>query len=394
MDKKKKILIIDDSALMRRINCDIIATDDRFCVEDMAANGIDGLELLKKKNYDAVVLDVVMPKLDGIGVLKEIKRLGIRVNVVVFSSKTAEGTETTLKALELGAFDFIHKPDSILTAKTEEFISHYLSVLDCAASNRKKKPSVRRQSGTAVSPMPAQKQKCALTWEQKNGSSREQKNVSSGGSVSPEKNMTLQKSGGWHGAGFGSKIVAIASSTGGPKALQEVIPLLPADLDAPVLVVQHMPAGFTASLAQRLDELSPLHVQEAEDGMEICKGNVYIAKGGLHMEVAQLGSRHIISLKDGPAREGVRPCANFMYETLGTSGYEKVICVVLTGMGADGTEGIQNLSKQKNVYVIAQEESTCAVYGMPKCIVATGMTDQIEPIDNIASAIISNAGVQ
>lgn len=359
MYRKKKILIIDDSALMRRISCDIIATDDRFCVEDMAANGLEALELLKAKEYDAVVMDVVMPGLDGIGVLKEIRRLGIGANVVVFSTKTAEGTDTTLQALELGAFDFIHKPDSILAAKTDEFIAHYMSVLECATINNRYKKTVQTVQAVRKMPLPE-----------------------------PQKNNRVTRT------GTGNKIVAIASSTGGPKALQHVIPHLPADLDAPVLVVQHMPAGFTGSLAQRLDELSALHVQEAAEGMEICKGNVYIAKGGAHMEIARSGGKHILTLKEGPVREGVKPCANFMYETLGQSGYDKVICVVLTGMGADGTEGIRNLSKKKDVYVIAQEESTCAVYGMPRSVVDAGMTNQIEPIDNIASAIILNAGVQ
>lgn len=365
MDCKKKILIADDSALMRRISCDIINTDDRFCVEDMAANGLEVIDLLKTKEYDAVVLDVVMPRLDGIGVLKEIKRLGIRVNVVVFSTQTADGTEITMEALSLGAFDFIHKPGSIMAAKTEEFMEHYLSVLDCAASNRRKTDIVykrhrirpQKQTVAKTTPIPVSK---------------------------PVRGRN----------GSGEKIVAIASSTGGPKALQEVIPRLPADLDAPVLVVQHMPVGFTQSLAQRLDDLSALHVQEATDGMEIHKGNVYIARGGLHMEVTKSGGKHALMLKDGPTREGVKPCANFMYETLAKSGYDKVICVVLTGMGADGTEGIKSLSEQKEVYVIAQDEFTCAVYGMPKCIITAGMANQIEPIDNVASAIILNVGVQ
>ncbi|MBE5882262.1 MAG: chemotaxis-specific protein-glutamate methyltransferase CheB [Lachnospiraceae bacterium] len=344
----KKILVVDDSALMRRIICDIISADNRFFVQDMAANGEEAMSLLKEHSYDAVILDVIMPKMDGIAVLEQIRRLGIETKVVVFSTTTTEGAATTIKALELGAFDFIHKPNAILEAKTDHFMERFLSILDCAT--QREEPMVEKI---------------------KEGK---------GKMVSEEKGS--------------NKIVAIASSTGGPKALQEVIPYLTTDLDAPVLIVQHMPAGFTASLAQRLDELSALHVQEAQDGMEICKGNVYLAQGGKHMEVAQREGRHYIVLKDGPTREGVRPCANFMFETLGASGYDSVVCVVLTGMGADGTQGIQNLSKQKSIHVIAQEKSTCAVYGMPRSVVATGIVDQIEPLDNIASAIILNAGVK
>lgn len=347
-DNKKKILVVDDSALMRRIICDIISADNRFFVQDMAANGEEAMTLLKEHSYDAVILDVIMPRMDGIAVLEQIQSLGIDTKVVVFSTTTKEGAATTIKALELGAFDFIHKPSAILEAKTDHFMERFLSILECAT--QREEPVIEKMTAN-------------------------------------KKSKKSDKKG-------SNKIVAIASSTGGPKALQEVIPYLTADLDAPVLIVQHMPAGFTASLAQRLDELSPLHVQEAQDGMEIRKGNVYLAQGGKHMEVMQKDGKHYILLKDGPTREGVRPCANFMFETLGTSGYESVVCVVLTGMGADGTQGIQNLSKQKPVHVIAQEKSTCAVYGMPRSIVATGIVDQIEPLDNIASAIILNAGVQ
>ena len=349
--KKKKILVVDDSALMRRIIYDIISTDDRFCVQDVAANGVEALKLLQENRYDAMILDIVMPRLDGLGVLREMKRLGIRTNVIVFSTETSEGADTTIRALELGAIDFVHKPDSIMGAKTEQFISRFLSILECAAFQGQKTGSGKKKAGIVK----------AVHGVKKKG---------------------------------GQAVVAIASSTGGPKALQEVIPLLPQNLDAPVLVVQHMPAGFTASLAQRLDEMSKLHVQEAQDGMEIRKGNVYIAKGGRHMEIRKCGGKHILSLQDGPTREGVRPCANFMYETLGQSDFDSVVCVVLTGMGADGTQGIRNLAKQKQVFVIAQEQSTCAVYGMPRSVVAAQLADRIEPLDNIASAITTNVGVQ
>ena len=346
--KKKKILIADDSALMRRILCDIISADNRFVVQDMAANGEEAVKLLQENTYDAVVLDVIMPKIDGIGVLEKIAQLGIKTSVVVFSTTTTEGAETTIRALELGAFDFMHKPNAILEAKTDRCMEQFISILECATNRTQE---LREQAEDTRMRMTAAKTKSR-------------------------------------------KIVAIASSTGGPKALQAVIPFLSEQIDAPVLIVQHMPPGFTASLAQRLNELSPLHVQEATDGMEIQKGNVYLAQGGKHMEVISRAGKHYLALKDGPTREGVRPCANFMYESLGASDYDSVICVVLTGMGQDGTQGIQNLSRQKPIHVIAQEKSTCAVYGMPRSIVASGMVDQIEPLDNIATAINLNTGVQ
>lgn len=191
----------------------------------------------------------------------------------------------------------------------------------------------------------------------------------------------------------GKKVVAIASSTGGPKALQEVIPLLPKSLKAPVLIVQHMPAGFTAALADRLDNLSPMKVCEAREGDILEDGQVYMAKGGCHMNVVRQAGRHVIHYTDEPPREGVRPCANFMYESLAESTYDEVICVVMTGMGADGTAGIKNLQSKKKTTVISQSEDTCIVYGMPRSVVLAGISQVEVPLTEIANEIIKNVGV-
>ena len=191
----------------------------------------------------------------------------------------------------------------------------------------------------------------------------------------------------------GKKIIAIASSTGGPKALQEVIPLLPKDLKAPVLIVQHMPAGFTAALAERLDNLSAVKVREAREGDVLEEGQVYLAKGGSHMKVVRQAGRHVIHYTDEPLREGVKPCANYMYESLADSSFDEVICVVMTGMGADGTEGIKNLQKRKQITVISQSEDTCIVYGMPRSVVQAGVSQEVVPLTKIANEIIKNVGV-
>lgn len=190
-----------------------------------------------------------------------------------------------------------------------------------------------------------------------------------------------------------SRIVAIASSTGGPKALQSLIPKLPANLNAPVLIVQHMPAGFTEALAGRLNSLSEISVKEAEEGEVLLKGHVYLSKGGRHVNVRKVSGKQTIHYTDEPPREGVRPCANYMYESLTDSTYEEVICVVLTGMGSDGTEGIRNLKKNKKVTVIAQDEKTCVVYGMPRSVSVAGLADKEIPLTQIANEIIKNVGV-
>ena len=191
----------------------------------------------------------------------------------------------------------------------------------------------------------------------------------------------------------GKKIVAIASSTGGPKALQSLIPKLPAKLNAPVLVVQHMPAGFTEALAGRLDSLSELQVKEAAEGDVLENGHVYLARGGRHMNVVRQVGKHVIHYTDDPPREGVRPCANYMYESLADSGYDEILCVVMTGMGADGTAGIRNLKEKKKITVISQNEETCTVYGMPRAVVQAGLSGKEVPLEQIANEIKKNLGV-
>ncbi|MBQ7463667.1 MAG: chemotaxis protein CheB, partial [Lachnospiraceae bacterium] len=164
-------------------------------------------------------------------------------------------------------------------------------------------------------------------------------------------------------------------------------------LNAPVVVVQHMPMGFTKSLADRLNELSSLTVKEAEEGDLLEKGHVYIAPGDKHLKVAKSGSHTRIYFSMEPKREGVRPCANYMFETIAGTAFEKVCCVVLTGMGADGTAGIKELEKSKQIHIIAQDEATCAVYGMPRAIANTGLVNEVLPLERIAGAITKEVGL-
>lgn len=354
----KKILVVDDSALMRRVLCDIINKDDRFQVEDRATNGLEALDLLSRKTYAAVVLDVNMPKMNGLELLRELQKRKISAKIVMASTDTKEGAQITLDALELGAFDFVHKPDSAMDCRKDAFRNRLIQLL--AAATESKAPVFTK----------------AFSIEEAKSSKKMVELVSRhAGKIS------------------GNKVVAIASSTGGPKALQSVIPRLPAKLGAPVLIVQHMPAGFTASLAERLNSLSEVTVKEAAEGDVLQPGNVYIAKGGKHMNVRYAGGKHVIYYSDEPSREGVKPCANYMYESLAASRYDEIVCAVLTGMGADGTKGITFLKNGKKLHVIAQNEDSCAVYGMPKNIVNSGLANQVLPLDQIAQEIIMNVGV-
>ena len=359
---KKNILIVDDSALMRRVLCDIINGDERFQVVERAANGVEALDLLRKNQYDAVVLDINMPKMNGLELLKELRKLKIPAKVMIASTDSHEGAKTTLDALALGALDFIHKPVSAVECREGDFRTGMLDILWAVANSKLPANDVEEK---------AQESMQTLT------------KMVDLARKSPAKVIP------------GTKVIAIASSTGGPRALQMVIPRLPAELDAPVLIVQHMPKGFTASFAERFNSVSAVKVKEAQEGDELQAGVVYIAMGGMHMNVAtSAAGRHTIHYSDEPYREGVKPCANYMYESLMTSRYDKIVCVVMTGMGSDGTEGIKKLASQKKIHVISQDQASCTVYGMPKSVYNAGLSNQVVALEQIAQEIILNTGMK
>lgn len=350
---KKNILVVDDSALMRRVICDIINSEETFQVTDTCRDGLEAYEKLKANKYDGVVLDVNMPRMGGLELLERLQKEKIKATVIMVSTETTKDAEVTMLAMERGAVDFVEKPMNIIEAKGDTFKERVVSVLKAVLSTTKVNQSSMAGAGR----------------------------------------ITLRKT--VQPVRGGNKIVALACSTGGPKALQSVIPYLPKNLDAPMVLVQHMPAGFTKSMADRLNEVSPIKVKEAEEGDILEKGKVYIAPGGKHMEVKKCpDGRHKIQLNEMPPIGGLRPCANITYDSLRGCGYDEVVCVVLTGMGADGTNGILSLAKSKPVYVIAQDAATCVVYGMPKAIAETGIVNEVVPLTEIAQRITKNVGVQ
>lgn len=355
----KKFLVVDDSALMRKVICDIIQSDDRYHVEDIARDGQDAYDLLKIKSYDAMILDINMPRMTGLELLEALRRDNIKVKVIVASTLTVEGSKETMEALELGAFDFVTKPGNFIEAKGEHFHEVLLRAINTAMTalvNRPVAAGVKPRRTVPVTPV--------VPVTAKNKLSRTR-----------------------------NHIIALACSTGGPKSLQSVLPRLPANLDAPILLVQHMPAGFTETLASRLNELSAITVKEAEDGEEIKNGVVYIAPGGRHLTCQKIGGMHKIKLNDDPPRDALRPCANIMYDSLVDSGYQEIVCVVLTGMGSDGTEGIGHLKKSKEIYVISQDADTSIVYGMPKAVAQAGLSNEVVPLGTVADSITKYVGV-
>lgn len=362
---KKNILVVDDSALMRRVICDIINTDSTFQATDVCRDGLEAYEKLKTTKYDGVVLDINMPRMNGLELLERLQKERIKATVIMVSTMTTKDAEVTILAMELGAIDFVTKPDNVIEAKGDKFKKRLLEVLNAVLKTEQFRRSSSLTSTSiagrsAVSAVPA---KPTTRTAVNNVKSR-------------------------------NKIVALACSTGGPKALQSVIPFLPKNLDAPMVLVQHMPAGFTKSMAERLNETSAIKVKEAEDGDVLQKGVVYVAPGGKHMEVKKTSAGHVIALNSMPAIGGLRPCADITYDSLKQSGFEQIVCVVLTGMGADGTKGILSLEKSKPIYVISQDAESCVVYGMPKAIAETGIVNEVVPLDKVAATITKNVGVQ
>ena len=379
---KKNILVVDDSALMRRVICDIINSDSNFQAKDTCRDGLEAYEKLKTTTYDGVVLDVNMPRMDGLQLLEKLQEDNIKANVIMVSTLTTKDAEVTILALERGAIDFVTKPTAIAEAKGEDFKKKVLEVLNAVLNSRQfVRTPVRTTTTTSARP------------------ARPSRTADAGATLAPGAQDALKPSA---TANFKrlkatgkNKLVALACSTGGPKALQSVIPFLPKNLDAPMVLVQHMPAGFTKSMAERLNEVSPIAVKEAEDGDKLEKGHIYVAPGGKHMEVMKCADgSHKISLNNMPAIGGLRPCANITYDSLSKSGYDEIVCVVLTGMGADGTNGILSLGHHKPIHVISQNAETCIVYGMPKAIEDTGVVDDVVPLEKVAETIVKNVGVK
>ncbi len=353
----KKILVIDDSALMRRLISDIINSEPDVCIADTAENGCVAASYIKeKRQYDCILLDINMPKMDGISFLQFMKKEGCRIPTVMVSSIASRSAKETILALELGACDFVKKPERFTKDVGGDFASQLMQKVRCAFEVN---ASVEGEAETVVSRQ------------------REAQKLKKTEAVATK--HRLEK----------GDLIFIASSTGGPKALQSVIPKIPTDIGCPVVVVQHMPEGFTKSLAERLDDMSQCTVKEAQDDMLLEDGVVYIAKGGFQLYIKASGNRQhrLVVRKDEP-RNGLRPCADIFLESLAETSYRNIICGVLTGMGSDGTKGLVHLKEVKNVYTVSQSESTCVVYGMPRSVEKEGVTDVVADIQDVASYLI------
>lgn len=357
-----KVLVVDDSSFMRKIISDIINSDPELEVIETARNGKEAIEKITIHKPDVITMDVEMPVLDGLSALEEIMKNN-PTPVIMLSTLTKEGADATMRALELGAVDFITKPSSIFKVNTEDMRLELIAQLKMASKVIMKKKFAK--------PI---------------GEINKGKTETKKRDIEPKSRILKSGSKGRH------KIIAIGTSTGGPKALQYVIPKLPADLNASVLIVQHMPPGFTKSLAERMDSMSQVKVKEAEDLDELEVGCVYIAPGNYHMRLKKENNKFIIRLGDDGAVTGHKPSVDAMMDSIAELKIDNVIGVIMTGMGSDGAKGLNNL-KRNNNYVIAQDEETCVVFGMPGSTIKLGAVDKIVSLEEISNEIIKAMGV-
>jgi two-component system chemotaxis response regulator CheB len=369
------VLIVDDSALMRNLISRMVEATPGLTVADKAMNGLFALQKIPRCNPDAIVLDLEMPEMNGIEFLKERKKQGITIPVIILSSIARRGAEITMEALALGASDFIMKPSGSVSediATVKDTLTNLLLAYggQYRRSQGKKllAPSEHAKKPEAVAAFESVLHRPAVP-------------------VEPAKPPTpIRKSG-------NIEIIAIGISTGGPDALRVVFANLDADLKQPILVVQHMPAGFTLEFAKSLDRLCPLEVKEAEEGDLIRSGRVLIAPGNKHIEVERKSLASIVHLSDAPPVNGHRPSADVLFASVAMAYTNHVLGVIMTGMGRDGAQQLGTIYKEGGM-TLGQDEASAVVYGMPRVAYELGHVMEQVPLDKMANRICAVAKAQ
>lgn len=367
--RKLRVLVVDDTIVYRKSVSDIIAEIPGVELAGVAHNGKIAMDKIASLKPDLLTLDIEMPVMNGLEVLAELKKHHPEIGVVMLSTLTADGSVMTLKALELGAFDFILKPQSKSLVEGKREIRRLLEpILDAYIKSRSGR-HLLRTAGTVPAKIAAP--------------STVVPKVAARNGAPPTRTAALRRS--------KSEIITIGISTGGPNALNQVLPLLPADINVPVLIVQHMPPVFTKSLAASLDKKCRLQVKEAEDREPILPNTIYIAPGGKQMRLvaAADGQHRLIKITDDPPENSCKPSADYLFRSVGDYYVGRTTAVIMTGMGSDGTKGLEIL-KSKGAHIIAQDEASCVVYGMPKAPTERGYVDVVAPLDKIAEEIVKS----
>jgi two-component system, chemotaxis family, protein-glutamate methylesterase/glutaminase len=347
--KKPRVVVIDDSAFMRKLITEMVQSTDEFVVVGTGINGEDGLREIREKDPDIITLDIEMPVMDGLTALEQIMKVFPRPVVMLSAAGSPKGNDMTIRALELGAVEFVCKPSGPISIDLVTVREQLIGALRAAAKTNMRglKHALRRTptKSPVEPPRPTAASACSLA-------------------------------------------VAIACSTGGPRALAEIIPMIPSGLGIAVFIVQHMPKDFTRSLAIRLDLTSPMPVAEGVDNEVIAANRVYLAPGGMHMVVAESDAGPVVRLDSGPAVWGVRPAADPLFKSVAKLFGKNTIGVILTGMGRDGAEGLKVL-RAAGGSAMVQDESSSLIYGMPQAALAAGGADYIVGVSDIATTIVN-----
>lgn len=372
-----RVLVVDDSRFFRRRVTEMLNADPRLEVIGAAENGQEAVEMVATLKPDVVTMDIEMPVMDGITAVRRIMA-SHPTPILMFSSITTDGAQATLDALDAGAVDFLPKRfEDISTEKEEARRTLCARVLQIG--QHKRIATLPRSTSHASSPSPT-----ATT-----PTARGRISTLRGVSVSPAVTGSTAPARAVIAAGFlkSFHVVAIGSSTGGPVALQEILTKLPDNFPLPIVLVQHMPSTFTAAFAQRLDKLCRVRIKEAADGDLLSAGQALLAPGGSQMVFERRGAGTVVRIKPPQPGQTYRPCVDITFSSLAKLYPGKVLSIILTGMGADGREGIREL-KRDNSAVWAQSEETCVVFGMPGAVVEAGLADQVLPLQEIGPRLV------
>ena len=371
-----KVLVVDDSSFFRRRVSEIINQDPQLTVIDTAQNGREAVDKAIALRPDVITMDIEMPVLDGISAVREIMAK-CPTPILMFSSLTHEGARSTLDALDAGALDFLPKKFEDIARDKDEAVR---------LLQQRVKEIARKRFLMSARPQPAASAPTAKAVAGA-ASLRERSPLAERPAVAerPQPAASFKRS------GKSYQLVAIGTSTGGPVALQNVLTKLPLDFPHPILLIQHMPATFTAAFAARLNGLCQIGVKEAQDGDVLKPGHAYLAPGGKQMLLEGRGAGARLRIIDGNDKVNYKPCVDITFASAAKTYGDKVLAIVLTGMGADGRDGAR-LLKEQGATIWAQDEASCVVYGMPQAVAKAGIASESLPLDRVAQRILVELG--
>lgn len=368
LTKKIKVLVVDDTIVYRKAVSDVLKGIRGVEVVGVAHNGKIAVSKIKSLKPDLLTLDIEMPEMNGLEVLQYLQKSAPETSAIMVSTLTSEGGDMTMKALDLGAYDFVLKPSTSNIAESKKYLQANLTPLinafvtgRTAIGQMGKNRFVGKQSAHTRPSIPSKRK------------------INPPGK--PRKRVPRSS----------SEIIAIGISTGGPNALARMMPMLPANIGVPIVIVQHMPPVFTKSLAASLNKKCQITVKEAENGEPLVANVAYIAPGGKQMKLSAAadGVNRLVKITDDPPENSCKPSVDYLFRSVGDFYVGRTTAVIMTGMGSDGTKGLQALT-QKNAYIIGQNEVSCVVYGMPKAPAELGLLDSVVALDKIAGEIVKS----